>query len=222
MTVDGVARGLAVGHTDAFFDLWNGGNILSVALYQDKEILFNQEIGQLNGFKIISSPWGKVFGGAGAANASSCDELITTAVAALAKTCTLASGTSAAVGRMATLGTEETASTFYDTNERVRVVSGTTTVTFIGEDANGGCRFPHTTSEYFSNADSVYPIAFGSNQSLVKVWASEVGEFGQLVGPRKDGMADQWTEMAWKWYGGYGRVAENRILRAEFASSLDA
>jgi hypothetical protein len=43
-----------------------------------------------------------------------------------------------------------------------------------------------------------------------------------VVGPKKTGKADQWTTMAWKFYGGYGVVADNRLLRYEFATSLDA
>ena len=55
----------------------------------------------------------------------------------------------------------------------------------------------------------------------MKVFASEVGEFGEVVGPMKDGSAEQWTSLAWKWFGGYGRMAENYLIRGEYSSSLD-
>ena len=117
---------------------------------------------------------------------------------------------------------EETANVFYPKNERIRRTSGLTTLAFVGSGANGGIRFDHTTSETVHNADSVYPVAYGGPQSLVKVYASDVGEFGELVGPKKDGIVDQWTSLGWKFFGGYGRYAENTILRGEYSSSLDA
>jgi hypothetical protein len=84
-------------------------------------------------------------------------------------------------------------------------------------------RFPHAaTTSYALNADSVYPVAYGGPMSLVKVFAGDVGEFGQLVGPLYDGLANQWQSLAWKFYGGYGRVSENQIVRGEYSSSLDA
>jgi hypothetical protein len=67
----------------------------------------------------------------------------------------------------------------------------------------------------------VYPVLYGGPGSLVKVFASEVGEFGQVIGPKEDGLANQWQSLAWKFYGGYGRVAENRLARGEYSSSLD-
>jgi hypothetical protein len=92
----------------------------------------------------------------------------------------------------------------------------------VGAGANGGLRFDHANGEAVNNSDNVYPVAFGSPFSLVKVFANEVGEFGQLVGPKVDGLAEQWQSLAWKWYGGYGRYSENRIARGEYSSSLDA
>ena len=69
-SADGARRRMAICHTDVLYDMINSNNVLSVALYQDKELLFNGEIGSFANFKIVSSPWAKVFYGAGADNAS--------------------------------------------------------------------------------------------------------------------------------------------------------
>ena len=96
------------------------------------------------------------------------------------------------------------------------------TITFIGEGANGGARFDHAIGATINNSDTAYTVTIGGRDSLVKVFAPEVGEYGQLVGPKKDGLADQWDTMAWKWYGGYGRLRENGLVRLEVSSSLEA
>ena len=36
------------------------------------------------------------------------------------------------------------------------------------------------------------------------------------------GMLNQWISRGWKWYGAYARPIENRLVRGEYASSLDA
>jgi hypothetical protein len=122
---------------------------------------------------------------------------------------------------MLTIGTCETGNTHYDTNERVRWTSGTTSMLYVGSGANGGLRFDHALTDTVMNDDSVYPVVYGGPGSLVKVYANEVGEFGQLVGPLEDGLAHQWQSLAWKFFGQYGRVAENYLLRGEYSSSLD-
>jgi hypothetical protein len=92
---------------------------------------------------------------------------------------------------------------------------------YVGSGANGGLRFDHALTDTVMNDDSVYPVVYGGPGSLVKVYANEVGEFGQLVGPLEDGLAHQWQSLAWKFFGQYGRVAENYLLRGEYSSSLD-
>ena len=156
------------------------------------------------------------------ANATNANYTTSAAASALDKTVSVTTGTNNTAGRLLLVGTIETGNTHYDDNERVRVVSGTTTATIVGQGANGGLRFDHASGVSFDNHDHVYPVAYGSPKSLVKVFASEVGEFGEMVGPLKDGLAEQWTSLAWKWFGGYGRMAENYIIRGEYSSSLDA
>ncbi|HEY5954919.1 MAG TPA: hypothetical protein VIV60_00150 [Polyangiaceae bacterium] len=215
---------MAIAHSDAFYDLFHGGNVVSAAIYGGipGSTLFNGELGEIANCKLIISPWAKVFGAAGAANASAGSYTTSAAAKALDTTVSITTATNIGAGRFFTLGTVETANTHYDDNERVKHVSGTTTSTIVGQGANGGLRFDHLSGVQAINADSVYPVAYGAPGSLVKVYAEEVGEYGEVVGPKKDGLADQWTSIAWKWFGGYGRMAENRIFRGEYASSLDA
>ena len=237
---------IAIGHPDAYYDLFHAGNIVTAATYgyKTEEVIYNGEVGKLAGFKLIISPWAKVFGSAGVAHATSCGAAtgyattgysldgvtsFTTAaiIPALSKGLIVTTGTNVGSGRYLLIGASETsaltnAGTWYDTNERVRYVSGTTNMKIIGSGANGGLRFDHTcATTNVLNDDTVYPVAYGSPSSLVKVFANEIGEFGEIVGPLQDGLAEQWQSMAWKWYGGYGRVAENMILRGEYSSSLD-
>ncbi len=134
---------MAIAHPDAYYDLFHGGNVVSAAIYQDKGILFNGELGEIANCKLIISPNAKVFGGAGADHGSGSSNAYTlTADAnALALTVAVATGTNLQHGRFFTIGTEETANTHYDDNERVKWVSGTTTATIVGQGANGGLRF---------------------------------------------------------------------------------
>jgi N4-gp56 family major capsid protein len=205
-------------------DLLNDTSFLAVGQYQDPGLIFNGEIGEIMGFKIISHPDAKVFYGAGADNASVVATTLAADVDELSTTITVAANTNIVAGMRLAIGTEETAGTHYATNESVIVAAtpSSTTVTIIGQGENGGLRYAHASGAAVRNADNVIPAVFGGPSSLAKVYHPAVGEFGQVVGPKKTGKADQWTTMAWKFYGGYGVVAQNRLLRYEFASSIDA
>ena len=213
---------IAAMHPDAYYDLVSGGNVVSVAQYQDMGILFNSELGELNGFRLVVSPFAKVFGGAGADHGTNSDYTLSAAANALAKSLSITTATNVASGRYLTIGTEETGSTFYPTNERVKHVSGTTTSVIVGRGPNGGLKFDHANGAGVRNADSVYPVLFGGPNSLAKAYAVEVGEFGEIVGPKRDGLVDQFVSLGWKWYGAYGIINENWLVRGEYSSSLDA
>jgi N4-gp56 family major capsid protein len=219
---------MAIGHPDAYYDLFHGGNVVSAAIYGGLpgSLLFNGELGEIANCKLIISPSAKVFGAAGADHASAMNTgsgyTMSAAANALATSIGVTTATNIGSGRFLTIGTEETGATHYDDNERVKHVSGTTTSVIVGQGANGGLRFDHALGTTVYNNDSVYPVAYGSPKSLVKVFAAEVGEFGELVGPNKTGTVEQWTTLAWKWFGAYGRMAENYLIRGEYSSSLDA
>ena len=179
-------------------------------------------------FRLAVSPWAKVFWGAGI-DAGATEDVVATSLKAssnaLSKTMTLSTSTHLDTGGGFgwSVGTEETANTFYPKNETVTWVSTTTSVvTFIGEGPNGGFRFDHTSADQARNANSVYTICFGGPESLAKVYDPGTGEFGQVVGPKTQGIADQWESLAWKFYGGYARMSENRVLRAEVSARAEA
>jgi hypothetical protein len=83
-------------------------------------------------------------------------------------------------------------------------------------------RFDHPVGAAVSNDDNVATVVFGGPESLMKVYDPQVGEFGEVVGPKKEGLLDQFVSLGWKWYGQYARPIENRILRYEVSLGRDA
>ena len=216
---------MAIMHPDAYLDLLAGGNIVNALIYQDKETLFNQELGSYGDFKLIVDPWAKVFGAAGAANASAVGTTLNGAVSALATSIVVASATNVTAGQRLMIGTIETGNTHQVDNEFVYVsdsYSSGTTVTIVGEGANGGLRFDHASGATVSNADSVYPVVFGGPMSIAKAYDAGTGEYGAVVGPNLTGRLEQFQTLGWKFYGGYGRWVESWLIRGEFSSSVDA
>jgi hypothetical protein len=200
----------------------NGTVVLNVAQYQDKDMVLNNEVGRLHAFRIVASGFAKTLYGAGlSTGGNTIATTLASAAAALARTIAVGSTTNLAVGQWLNIITgAESSSTFYPENERVKVISGSSTaLVIVGEGPNGGLRFAHAAGATVQDADSVHTILFGGPSSLAKVYAPDIGEFGELVGPKKQGLADQWTSFAWKWYGGYGRPSENWLYRGEFAVS---
>lgn len=210
-------------HPDGYYDLLQQGHVTSIINYQDKSIWFSGEVGEIGGVRIIASPFAKVFGGAGAANTTSLGDADTLSAAenALDKSIAITTGTNVAGGRLLTIGSEETTTTFYPENERVMHISGTTTSVIVGGGPNGGLKYDHASGTIVKNCDSVYPALFGSPESLAKIYAVDVGEYGEVVGPKKTGNADQFISLFWKWYGAFAIMNQNWLVRGEYASSLD-
>ncbi len=222
--MEGSPNWAAIMHPAVWHDLREGGNVVDTAKYSRAEILLRWELGSLGVFRLVVSPWAKVFGGAGADNADVVAATLSSSVSALDKTMTVSTVThlDAMSQKWLTIGTEETDSTHYATNERVMFISHATgVVSFVGEGSNGGLRFDHAAGTAVRNADSVYTIVFGGPQSIAKVYQPSIGEYGEVIGPERTGLAKQFVSMAWKWYGGYGLISQNRILRAEVSSSAD-
>ena len=209
---------------EPYYDVRIANPVLDVGKYQKGEIILQNELGKLGSFKIVRSAFAKVFGAAGAANGTPVSTTVNGDAKALDKTFVTAADVSAniAKGRVWLVGpAAETGNTFQPTNEIIRPSSAvTTTITFTGQGANGGFRFDHPTGHVVKNADSVYPVAFGSPYSLYKIWSGELGEYGRVT-DKIVGLADQFISLAWYWIGNYGRVSESWIARAEVSSSLD-
>lgn len=212
--------------TDGFVveDVATSQNIVNVGQYQRSEIILNHEIGRLHQFRIVASPFAKTFYGVGAANASDADTTLGAAANALATQINVGSTANMVVGNwLNIISAKESGSTFYPTNERVRVASldAAASITIVGAGPNGGLRYDHAAGDVVNSDDSGHTILFGGPYSLVKVFSPEVGEFGQLV-PNTQGLVNQWDSLGWKWYGGYGRIAENWLYRAEVSVSEEA
>jgi hypothetical protein len=212
-------------HSDAAYDLIQGGNVVTIAQQIRPEILIEQKLGQWGDFTINSTPWAKVFGAAGADNASVVATTLSGNENALDKTITVASASNIVAGQQLTIGTEETGDTHYPTNEIVFVddsyTSGTA-IPIIGEGSNGGLRFDHAGGAAVRNADNVYPAVYGGKASLVKVYAESIGEFGSEPILKESGVVNQFSTLGGKFYGNYGLVADNYIARSEHSSSLQA
>ena len=211
-------------HTDAFYDLIQGGNVVTIAQQVRPEILMKQQLASWGDFMINATAFAKVFGAAGADNASNVATTLNGAVNALGLSIVVASASNIVAGMQLTIGTEETGDTHYPTNEIVYVqndyTSGTT-IPIVGEGSNGGLRFDHSTGAGVRNADNAYPAVYGG-RSLIKAFANEHGEYGEVIGPKQSGILNQFRSLGWIWYGGVGLVAENYIFRSEHASSLQA
>jgi N4-gp56 family major capsid protein len=220
----GQPKWFAIMHPYAFADLRDDADITAISQYQKASILLQYELGELGPFKLVVTPWAKVFWAGGAANASAIETTIaTSAVNALATSIVVAANTNIDVGDRVMIGSHETGATHYATNEVVTVTSvASTTIGVAGEGANGGLRFDHPVGAAVSNDDSVATVVFGGPESLMKVYDPMIGEFGEVVGPKKEGLLDQFVSLGWKWYGQYARPIENRILRYEVSLGRDA
>ena len=218
----------AIMHPFVFHDISESGNVDAIGTYQDMGIHLNFELAQVGPFRLLVSPNAKVFFGAGLANANTFVTSLATATSPLNVAFTLTDTPTNATGCFNvpfTIGTLETSTTLYPTNEQIMISSAVTDTVcddFVGIGENGGLRFAHSASSTIVNSDSVYTIVFGGPESLYKVYAPSVGEFGDIVGPKTSGLAEQFSSVAWKWYGNYGRLTENRILRGEFSTSYEA
>ncbi len=208
-----------------FHDISESGNVDAIGLYQDRGIHLNWEVAQIGNFRLVSSAFAKTFFGAGAANASDASTTLSADAARFATTVTTADdkASESASGLFLNIGTEETGTSFFADNEQVKLSSASgTTLTIIGSGENEGFRYAHADATAVNNNDSVYTIVFGGPASLVKVFVPSIGEFGEVVGPKESGILKQFASVGWKFYGNYGLLTENRIVRGEYSTSYEA
>src|SRR3989304_899105 len=104
-------------HPFVFHDICESGNVDAIGTYINQGIHLNFELGQIGPFRLVVSPYAKVFGGVGANNATDVDTTLNGATDPLATTIVTAADVSAnvAVGLLWTVGTLETGNTFYPT-----------------------------------------------------------------------------------------------------------
>jgi hypothetical protein len=203
------------------------GVVTNSMVYTEKglEKLYNYELGELLGIRIIVSPHAKAFYGAGVANAAPVATTIatsTTANIAGSRTIEVAANTNMAVGMWLTVGTVQTAAETDDTaiSEIVRVATvGATTITIVGAGAGGGLKYDHAVGAAVANGDTAHCAIFGNKQSL-DVAFEGFGRYGKLVPPFEDGNAKQWTTASFNYYGGYAVLDQSGLFRAETSASL--
>ncbi len=211
-------------HPYPFHDIRESGNVDSIGLYQNGGIHLNYELGQIGPFRLVVDAQAKTFWAAGAANASPIATTTAAAINPLATTMTVTASTNMSVGDWVLVGTIETANTHYAENEYVYIndITSDPVIGILGTGDNGGFKYAHANGVTISNADPVYPLVFGGPKSLVKLYATDVGEFGQTIGPEETGILHQFRHIGWKWYGNYNRLIDNRVLRVEVSSSYEA
>jgi len=227
MMTEGGGRWIAIAHPNAFYDLRNSGNITNVAIYQDKEILLNYELGQIGPFKLVITPFAHVFIGQGSAPTSALSTTTAAAISPLDKTFTTSSTTNISYNqpnsKLNFIDNAESGSTLYWNNERAEWVSdSSSTVTVLGEGANGGFRFAHASGITLTNNDSVYPVVYGYPGSISRVYDNAFGPYAKMLPQEDAGLLKQWRHVGWKWYGGFGRPVETRLVRGEYSTSLEA
>lgn len=216
-------------------DIQEGGKVVYVGEYQDDNIILNWQLGKLGRFKIVESPYAKVMFGAGADHDTAQATTLTTTSVPLEKTIVTGDiSSSIAKGRLYNIGTEETSTTFYPMNEQFRALSASTvTITLNGYADNGGLKYPHTSGVAVNNNDSAYTMIFAGPNSLYRIYDpdpvkgdSEARAFpgvpgAAVVGPKRVGMANQWNELAWKWWGNFALLAQKNLYRYECSVSYE-
>lgn len=206
------------------------GYITALQYQSGRDQLFNGELGDVRGLRIMVSEQAKVYPGAGTA-AQSATTLSASAVAG-ATTITVADATGLAVGDVITVGTLEdgstvTSETSASTTENVLITavnSNTLTIAGLGFASSGidtpGLRFAHSSGESVVEAALVAAIPVFGPQSVMKAYASEVGEFGmtKVTGPFD--VLERFLNIAWYAVMGWNKTNGLWTARGEVATQV--
>ena len=206
-------------------DLIEDGTLVLYGERQESgQFLLNGEIGMhVAGVRIIESNFAKIFSGAGSSLAGVVTSLSEDAAAG-STSVNLSSATSSdAIGDYVTLGTIESTANGEDAVAEVVFRSGGTTgstsFNLVGAGANGGLKYAHSSGAAVTHANQVYATIFMGAEALMKVYAGDWGENGEVLPPEVSGLAKQFNTMAFHVYIGFARKAENRLFRIEHAAS---
>lgn len=191
--------------------------------------MFRGEIGQLGGFRIVVSPWAKVYwGGAtvsgGSTTLSAACDAGDTAIA-------VADATSFAVGDYALIGTKETAPTIstvagvitrLDGAELVQItgISGTdfTVVGHGNTEDNLGLKYSHSSGATVIECESAASALVLGKRSCGFVYSDKTGPNGkQTIKVAETTLPDRFTNFSWYQIGGWGILIDRYIMRGEFA-----
>ena len=154
---------------------------------EGRDDLFNGEIGNIAGLRIMESQQGKIYQGAGTATQAA--TTLAAAAAAGATTITVTSATGLTVGDFITIGAveAETVATESDKIETVqitKVTSAVLTIIGMGYGAGGvsvpGLRYDHANATVVVEAAMVAAIPLFGPKSVMKAYGVNTGPMGEM------------------------------------------
>lgn len=202
-------------------DLAENSSIILLGQYRDNSIdtVLAGEVGaHMSGVRLIVSDNAKIFHGAGLfVEAENTDA----ALVAGGTSMTVDNDFTSAVGRgYAALGTIESVANGEQTNvETIYRETSAANSTVAGGAPNGGLVYDHSSDTAVTYAQQVHAIVIMGANALMKVHDAEIGMNPQLLPPKVDGLLDQWDSAQWRWFGGFGVWAQNRLYRLEVGSA---
>lgn len=220
----GGGRGLAaIMRNVVVTDLAETASIILVGQNRDViEPILLGEVGQMiSGVRIIESEHAKVFHGAGASLAMTTENI---SAAAAAGQTTLGINTVGAsdVGAYPTLGTRE--STANGENARVETIfvssgAGTSAYGIVGGGPNGGLVYSYSSGTALDSFTQVHAVVVCGADAIMKVYASDIGPDGEVLPWDNDGLLGQFDSLSWRWFGGFGIKAQNRVYRLDVGAA---
>jgi N4-gp56 family major capsid protein len=185
--------------------------------YQTPDNLYKGEVGMMAGIRFITSPLGRVYLGSGT-TAAGAASTVDGAHAKGATTLNVASASTlgAAVGLYVTVGTLETESVNPGANlEQVKITAVNTnalTIQSLGPKGDLGLRYDHASGEAVNIAYNVCALPLIGKNSLIGVYGSSTGQYGQAVAKTGMDLLNRFVYMGWYWYGGIGLIQRNLLL----------
>jgi N4-gp56 family major capsid protein len=208
---------VAVIHPLVEYDLRQLNAWLYPGYYVVPDNLYKNEVGMMGRVRFVKSPLGRLHLGSGTAAAGAAST-VDGAHAAGDTTLNVASASTlgAAVGLYATVGTLETESVNPGNNlEQVQITAVNTnalTVRSLGRKGDFGLRYDHAAGEAVNIKYNVASIPLIGKNSLIGVYGSSTGKYGQPVAKSGMDLLNRFVYMGWYWYGGLGVVNRNMIL----------
>jgi N4-gp56 family major capsid protein len=204
-------------------DLAENSSIILLGQYRDAapETVLMGEVGaHMSGVRLVVSDYAKIFHGGGAlVNVSSAEPLANAVTAGYTSMTVSSAFTSGGRGYVC-VGTRETTANGEQTNvETIYMESSAANSTIAGGAPNGGFVYDHSSDTAISPANQVHAVVVMAAKSLMKIHDGAIGANPQLLPPKVDGLLDQWDSAQWRWFGGFGRWAENRLYRIEVGSN---
>lgn len=221
-------------HPFPMYDLLQDSAIRNMATLQHPEMLFNGECGYWDGMRLIQSANAKAFYGAGANAATNLDTTLSTAAAVGDANIKVASVTTVTVGQWLVITDGvESANTWYDTNEIVRVTAvgtvgaGGTGISFFpldpgpltGSNTDTGLRYAHASGTAVTTDNSVYPLVVLGPNSITKACSGMTGPYGETVVTGPFDRLGRFLTFGWYSIAGWTRTLEGWLLRGEVGSS---